>query len=187
MTSSSTRAEILHCVQNDRVKGPSHDQCCLDFFPPGNSHTERSDAPFYTTLGTEGRRPDGCHTPLFAEGAGPYGNTAAPPTGIYCHWQYLLSVPRSFADAQDDSGRRSPDPRSRSSIPAAPRLHAHHNSHARRRVKLSPSPFGTPYHLSPASSGTIKIRADNPHGPSGRVQCTKKEPQFPAALSALIH
>ena len=79
------------------------------------------------TLGTEGRRPDGCHTPLCAEGAGPYGNTAAPPTGIYCHWQYLLSVPRSFADAQDDSGSRSPDPRSRSSIPAAPRLHAHHN------------------------------------------------------------
>ena len=139
------------------------------------------------TLGTEGRRPDGCHTPLCAAGAGPYGNTAAPPTGIYCHWQYLLSVPRSFADAQDDSGRRSPDPRSRSSIPAAPRLHAHHNPHARRRVKLSPSPFGTPYHLSLASSGTIKIRADNPHGPSGRVQCTKKEPQFPAALSALIH
>ena len=60
------------------------------------------------TLGTEGRRPDGCHTPLCAEGAGPYGNTAAPPTGIYCHWQYLLSVPRSFVDAQDDSGRRSP-------------------------------------------------------------------------------
>ena len=53
-----------------------------------------------TTLGTEGQRPDGCHTPLCAEGAGPYGNTAAPPTGIYCHWQYLLSVPRSFADAQ---------------------------------------------------------------------------------------
>ena len=79
------------------------------------------------TLGTEGRRPDGCHTPLCAEGAGPYGNTAAPPTGIYCHWQYLLSVPRSFADAQYDSGRRSPDPRSRSSIPAAPRLHACHH------------------------------------------------------------
>ncbi len=32
MTSSSPRTEILHCVQNDRVKGPSHDQCCLDFF-----------------------------------------------------------------------------------------------------------------------------------------------------------
>ena len=67
------------------------------------------------------------HTHLCAEGAGPYGNTAAPPTGIYCHWQYLLSVPRSFADAQYDSGRRSPDPRSRSSIPAAPRLHACHH------------------------------------------------------------
>ena len=73
-----------------------------------------------------GAKPRRYHKPLCAEGAGSYGNIAAPPTGIYCHWQYLLSVPRSFADAQDDSGRRSPDPRSRSSIPAAPRLHAHH-------------------------------------------------------------
>ena len=31
--------------------------------------------PFYTTLGTEGQRPDGCHMPLCAKGAGPYGNT----------------------------------------------------------------------------------------------------------------
>ena len=31
--------------------------------------------PFYTTLGTKGRRPDGCHMPLCAAGAGPYGNT----------------------------------------------------------------------------------------------------------------
>ena len=31
--------------------------------------------PFYTTLGTEGQRPDGCHTPLCAAGAGPFGNT----------------------------------------------------------------------------------------------------------------
>ena len=31
--------------------------------------------PFYTTLGTKGRRPDGCHTPLCAAGAGPFGNT----------------------------------------------------------------------------------------------------------------
>ena len=38
MTSSSPRTEILHCVQNDRVKGPSHDQCCLDFFPPDTRH-----------------------------------------------------------------------------------------------------------------------------------------------------
>ena len=38
MTSSSPRTEILHCVQNDRVKGPSHDQCCLDFFPPDTHH-----------------------------------------------------------------------------------------------------------------------------------------------------
>ena len=28
-----------------------------------------------TTLGTEGRRPDGCHMPLCAAGAGPFGNT----------------------------------------------------------------------------------------------------------------
>ena len=38
MTSSSPRTEILHCVQNDRVKGPSHDQCCLDFFPLDTRH-----------------------------------------------------------------------------------------------------------------------------------------------------
>ncbi len=31
--------------------------------------------PFYTTLGAQGQRPDGCHTPLCAAGAGPYGNT----------------------------------------------------------------------------------------------------------------
>ena len=31
--------------------------------------------PFYTTFGTEGRRPDGCHMPLCAAGAGPFGNT----------------------------------------------------------------------------------------------------------------
>ena len=30
--------------------------------------------PFYTTLGTKGRRPDGCHMPLCAAGAGPFGN-----------------------------------------------------------------------------------------------------------------
>ena len=33
--------------------------------------------PFYTTLGTEGWRPDGCHMPLCAAGAGPFGNTAS--------------------------------------------------------------------------------------------------------------
>ena len=38
MASYSPRTEILHCVQNDRVKGPSHDQCCLDFFPPDTRH-----------------------------------------------------------------------------------------------------------------------------------------------------
>ena len=42
----------------------------------------------------------------------------APPTGSYGQWRHLLLLPRSFAVAQDDSGRRgSPipilDPRSR--------------------------------------------------------------------------
>ena len=32
--------------------------------------------PFYTTLGTKGRRPDGCHMSLCAASAGPFGNTA---------------------------------------------------------------------------------------------------------------
>ena len=42
-----------------------------------NTHRLLSEAmqPFYTTLGTEGQRPDGCHMPLCAAGAGPYGNT----------------------------------------------------------------------------------------------------------------
>ena len=31
--------------------------------------------PFYTTLGTKGQRPDGCHMPLCAAGAGLFGNT----------------------------------------------------------------------------------------------------------------
>ena len=31
--------------------------------------------PFYTTLGTKGRRPDGCYMPLCAAGAGPFGDT----------------------------------------------------------------------------------------------------------------
>ena len=54
MTSSSPRTEILHCVQNDRVKGPSHDQCCLDFFPPDTRHpgsvSRQSEGPFMGRL-----------------------------------------------------------------------------------------------------------------------------------------
>ena len=34
MASYLPRTEILHCVQNDRVKGPSNDRCCLNFSPP---------------------------------------------------------------------------------------------------------------------------------------------------------
>ena len=37
--------------------------------------------PFYTTLGTKGRRPDGCHMPLCAAGAGPFGNTESTANG----------------------------------------------------------------------------------------------------------
>ena len=43
--------------------------------------------PFYTTLGTEGQRPDGCHRPLCAAGAGTYRNTGKH------HLQWLF--PRS--------------------------------------------------------------------------------------------
>ena len=38
--------------------------------------------PFCTTLGTEGQRSDGCHTPLCAAGAGPYGNTGTAQVPI---------------------------------------------------------------------------------------------------------
>ena len=53
-----------------------------------------------TTLGTEDRRPDGCHTPLCGpRPQAPSGiqESTAPPTGIYQQMiQYLFS-PRSFA------------------------------------------------------------------------------------------
>ena len=54
-------------------------------------------SPSIHPLAPRAGRPDGCHTPLCAEGAGPYGNTATPPTGIYCQWHHLLHAPRSFA------------------------------------------------------------------------------------------
>ena len=51
----------------------------LYHFPDRQSAAPLSEAaqPFYTTLGTKGRRPDGCHMPLCAAGAGPFGNTAS--------------------------------------------------------------------------------------------------------------
>ena len=45
----------------------------LYHFPDRQSAAPLSGAD--TTLGTEGRRPDGCHMPLCAAGAGPFGNT----------------------------------------------------------------------------------------------------------------
>ena len=48
-----------------KFKGALHGSCPLS----------EATQPFYTTLGTKGRRPDGCHTPLCAAGAGPFGNT----------------------------------------------------------------------------------------------------------------
>ena len=61
MASYSPRTEILHCVQNDRVKGPSHDRCCLDLFPPptvilGRSADNRK-APLNFSFPLEGK----CH------------------------------------------------------------------------------------------------------------------------------
>ena len=50
----------------------------------------------------------GPYAPLRPAAAGPYGNTAAPPTGIYWHLNHLRFLPRSFACAQDDGGRRAP-------------------------------------------------------------------------------
>ena len=50
------------------LKERSDAQIIVSHFPCGAQ-------PFYTTLGTKGWRPDGCHTPLCAAGAGPFGNT----------------------------------------------------------------------------------------------------------------
>ena len=88
--------------------------------------------PFYTTLGTEGWRPDGCHMPLCAAGAGPFGNTAshrfftkahgfpaaAGGIGIYIYDGAEGAVPRQRSDtiylpraeARSPSGRRQPVP-----------------------------------------------------------------------------
>ena len=52
------------------LKERSDAQIIVSRFPCGAQ-------PFYTTLGTKGRRPDGCHMPLCAAGAGPFGNTAS--------------------------------------------------------------------------------------------------------------
>ena len=64
-----TPAGRLYCfIQTDafyKFKGALHGSCPLS----------EATQPFYTTLGTKGRRPDGCHTPLCAAGAGPFGNT----------------------------------------------------------------------------------------------------------------
>ena len=61
----------------------------------------------------------------FSMDTGINGHTTAPPTGIYQEMIHYRRVPRSFAGAQDDGCPAGiPDPRSRSPIPAAPRLRA---------------------------------------------------------------
>ena len=58
------------------VRGRAPIGCSIAVLTANRRPPERSDAqPFYTTLGTEGQRPDGCHRPLCATGAGPFGNT----------------------------------------------------------------------------------------------------------------
>ena len=60
--------------------------------------------PFYTTLGTEGRRPDGCHTPLCREAAGPFGNTGKHrPADWYLSTDDSISILTEILRfAQDD-------------------------------------------------------------------------------------
>ena len=97
--------------------------------------------PFCTTLGTEGRRPDGCHTPLCAAGAGPFGNTGKhrPADWYLSRDDSLSACTKILRFAQDDCCPVGlPDPRSRSSIPAAPRLRAPPQPSRQRRVKLKP-------------------------------------------------
>ena len=101
--------------------------------------------PFYTTLGTEGRRPDGCHTPLCREAAGPYGNAAAPPTGIYCHWRHLLHAPRSFAALRMTVARRGCSIPVPIPIPAAPSGAPPIAAASRLLSSRTSNPPGAPY------------------------------------------
>ena len=65
-----------------------------------------------------------------------------PPTGIYCLLSHMHCVSRFFARAQNDDVRREVKYVTLTLNCGASR---HHN----------PSPFGTSYHLSPASGGTM--------------------------------
>ena len=47
--------------------------------PPRQRSLSEAMQPFYTTLGTEDQRPDGCHLPLCAAGAGPYRRFPSAP------------------------------------------------------------------------------------------------------------
>ena len=72
-------------------------------------------------------RPDGYHIPLYAKGVGPCGNTGKPrPADWYlARDDSLLACTEILRFAQDDGCPAGlPDPRSRSPIPAAPRLRA---------------------------------------------------------------
>ena len=47
--------------------------------PPRQRSLSEAMQPFYTTLSTEDQRPDGCHLPLCAAGAGPYRRFPSAP------------------------------------------------------------------------------------------------------------
>ena len=95
MTSSSPRTEILHCVQNDRVKGPSHNQCCLDFFPPDTRHP-----------GSVSRQSEG---PFMGRLRANFGQLAHPMQDVHSNLrEYRKAPPRSRSRPR----RRAPEPSS---------------------------------------------------------------------------
>ena len=107
-------------------------------------------SPSIQPLAPRAGRPDGYHTPLCAEGAGPYGNTAAPPTGIYCQWRHLLHAPRSFAALRmtvDGGALPSHQPLATSQGGCKGFIHtgggaAHHNPRGLKRPRQTLEPSG---------------------------------------------
>ena len=70
--------------------------------------------PFYTTLGNESRRPDGCHTPPCRAAAGPFGNTGKHrPADWYLTTDDSISalteILRCAQDDEWEAGLHEPD------------------------------------------------------------------------------
>ena len=107
-------------------------------------------------------RPDGCHMPLCAKGAGPCGNTGKhlPADWYLSRDDSLSACTEILRFAQDDCCPAGlPDPRSRSPIPAAPRLRALPQpsaaeplSNLRTLGAIAPSNFRTLSHAGCQSS-----------------------------------